>query len=104
MIFGRGGGPSVGMRPPREPSAGALVLDVGGLATPDLATVGALARLQLLAKRRGERVRLRQAAPELVELIAFAGLADVLPCEPATRPGAEAGRRGGRAGPCPGRT
>lgn len=45
---------------------------------PDAVTVDALARLQLAAGRHGCRVRLRQASPELRELVAFMGLRDVL--------------------------
>lgn len=51
--------------------------DVRGV-EPDAVTVDALARLQLAARRRGCRVRLRHASPELVELVAFMGLEDVL--------------------------
>jgi len=47
--------------------------------TPDAATVDALARLQLAAGRNGCQVRLRNASPELLELVSFLGLADVLP-------------------------
>ena len=50
-------------------------------AEADVATVDALARLQLVAKRLGCRLRLRNASAELVELVAFMGLADVLPEE-----------------------
>ncbi len=46
---------------------------------PDAVTVDALARLQLAARRRGCQVRLRQASAELLELVAFMGLTDVLP-------------------------
>jgi ABC-type transporter Mla MlaB component len=46
---------------------------------PDAVTLEALARLQLAARRRGCQVRLRHATPALLELVAFAGLADVLP-------------------------
>jgi ABC-type transporter Mla MlaB component len=46
---------------------------------PNAATVDALARLQLAAQRYGCRVHLRGASPELLELVAFLGLADVLP-------------------------
>jgi hypothetical protein len=42
-------------------------------------TVDALARLQLAAHRRGCKVRLRGASSELVELVTFMGLRDVLP-------------------------
>ena len=46
---------------------------------PDAVTVDALARLQLGARRRGCQVRLRGASTELVQLVRFMGLADVLP-------------------------
>ena len=45
---------------------------------PDAVTVDALARLQLAARRLSCRLLLRNASPELVELVAFMGLADVL--------------------------
>jgi hypothetical protein len=44
----------------------------------DLATASALARAHVNARRRGDRLHLINASPELQELIAFAGLADVL--------------------------
>jgi ABC-type transporter Mla MlaB component len=46
---------------------------------PDAVTVDALARLQLAARRTGCQVRLRRASDELLELVAFMGLTDVLP-------------------------
>ena len=52
--------------------------DVSGV-DPDAVTIDALARLQLAARRHGCRVRLRHASPELLELLAFMGLSDVLP-------------------------
>jgi len=52
--------------------------DVQGV-EPDAVTVDALARLQLAARRYGCQVRLRDASPELLELVRFMGLADVLP-------------------------
>jgi STAS domain len=58
-----------------------IVCDVGAVA-PDTGTVGALARLQLIAHRYGVDVRLRNASSELQELLAFVGLADVLRVEP----------------------
>jgi ABC-type transporter Mla MlaB component len=62
-----------------EGSAGAVVLcDVAGV-EPDAVTVDALARLQLAARRRGCQVRLRGASSELLELVDFMGLANVLP-------------------------
>ena len=57
-----------------------IVCDAAELA-PDCATVDLLARLQLEARRRGGELWLRHPSAELVELIAFAGLADVLPVE-----------------------
>jgi mannose-6-phosphate isomerase-like protein (cupin superfamily) len=59
-------------------SAGAVLCDVRGV-EPDVVTVDALARLQLAASRHRCRVRLRNASAELLELVAFMGLADVLP-------------------------
>lgn len=46
---------------------------------PDAVVVDALARLQLAAQRHGCQVLLREASPELVELVAFMGLSEVLP-------------------------
>jgi ABC-type transporter Mla MlaB component len=57
---------------------GPVVCDVAGV-EPDAVTVDALARLQLAAHRRDCQVRLRGASPELLELVDFMGLADVLP-------------------------
>jgi ABC-type transporter Mla MlaB component len=51
--------------------------DVAGV-DPDAVTVDALARLQLAAKRAGCQVRLRRASSDLLELVAFMGLEDVL--------------------------
>ncbi len=57
-----------------------VVCDVGTLVDPDCATVDALARLQLTARRLGRQVRLRNACGELQELLALVGLSDVVPC------------------------
>jgi ABC-type transporter Mla MlaB component len=57
---------------------GVVLCDVSGV-LPDAVTVDALARLQLAARRHGCRVRLRNASSELLELLAFMGLSDVLP-------------------------
>ena len=54
------------------------VCDVSGV-HPDAVTVDALARLQLAARRHGCQVRLRHASDELLDLVAFMGLRDVLP-------------------------
>lgn len=56
------------------------VCDVGALAEPDAVTVDALARLQLTARRLGRRLRFRGACGELLDLVAFVGLGDALPC------------------------
>jgi ABC-type transporter Mla MlaB component len=62
-----------------ERSGAAVVLcDVRDV-EPDAVTVDALARLQLAAHRHGCEVRLRNASTELLELVAFMGLGDVLP-------------------------
>ncbi len=45
---------------------------------PDAVTVDALARLQLAARRHRCQVRLCNASHELLELVAFMGLTDVL--------------------------
>jgi ABC-type transporter Mla MlaB component len=52
--------------------------DVAGL-EPDAVTVEALTRLQLGARRLGCQVRLQHASAELLDLVAFMGLEDVLP-------------------------
>jgi ABC-type transporter Mla MlaB component len=59
-------------------AAGVAYCDVSSV-EPDAVTVDALARLQLAAQRRGCQVRLRNASDELVELVGFMGLRDVLP-------------------------
>jgi ABC-type transporter Mla MlaB component len=61
-----------------ESRAAAALCDVSGV-EPDAVTVEALARLQLAAGRHGCRVRLRHASSELLELVGFMGLSDVLP-------------------------
>ena len=59
----------------------ALVCDLSGV-KPSAATVDALARLALALRRQGSRLRLRNASAELVELVEFMGLAEVLRVEP----------------------
>jgi hypothetical protein len=61
-------------------SPGRVVVDVSALA-PNAASLDALATLQLALRRRGLDARLRGAPRELLELIAFAGLATVLRVE-----------------------
>jgi hypothetical protein len=67
---------------------------------PDAVTVDALARLQLAARRHRCRVILRDASAELLELVAFMGLEDVLVPTGA----AAAGRTAGTPGRYRGRT
>ena len=62
------------------PRPSTIVCDVGAL-VPDVLTVDTLARLQLTARRAGHEIRLRHASGELRELLAFAGLRDVLRVE-----------------------
>ena len=76
------------------------VCDVRGV-EPDAVTVDALARLQLAARRQRCRVILRNASEELIDLVAFMGLEDVL----ATMPrGEQAGRTAGTPARRRGRT
>ena len=51
-----------------------------------VATVGALARLQLEARRAGLELQIRGATGELRALIAFVGLEDVLSIESKRQP------------------
>jgi len=64
----------------RESAADVVLCEVGSV-TPDAVTIDALARLQLAAGRNGCRIRLRNASRELLELVAFMGLEDVLGAE-----------------------
>ncbi|MEA2266940.1 MAG: hypothetical protein QOE27_2523 [Solirubrobacteraceae bacterium] len=57
-----------------DEGGGVVICDVREVAA-DGAALDALARLALAAHRRGRAVRLRGASPELLGLIAFAGLA-----------------------------
>lgn len=74
-----------------DDAADQLVCDVGAIVAPDAVTVDALARLQLTAKRMGCEVRIRQASPELQNLLAFMGLSGVVPLS--DRSGLEARRQ-----------
>ena len=59
-------------------AAGIVVCDVHAL-PPDARALEALARLQLTARRASRRIRLQRARPELLRLLDFAGLAEVIP-------------------------
>lgn len=65
--------------------------DVAEVTRPDCAAVDAVARLQLDARRRGREIVLRNASPELQELLELSGLADVIRC--ADGSGVEVGRQ-----------
>jgi hypothetical protein len=62
-----------------------IVCDVRAL-VPDVLTVGALARLQLDARRVGLEIRLAHVSDELRELVDFVGLSEVLRVEPGGKP------------------
>jgi anti-anti-sigma regulatory factor len=64
----------------------AIACDVGSLTDADAVTIDALARVQLALRRRGLEIRLRNAPPELRELITLVGLDDVLRVEPGGQP------------------
>jgi ABC-type transporter Mla MlaB component len=59
-----------------------ILCDLAQLTDADMATVDALARLALRARRLGCSISLRDPSSELCELVAFAGLGDVLPRAP----------------------
>jgi anti-anti-sigma regulatory factor len=63
------------------PTRSTILCDVESVTAPDFGSVGALARLQLEARRVGLELRLRCASPELVDLIVFLGLEEVLRVE-----------------------
>jgi ABC-type transporter Mla MlaB component len=58
---------------------GGVICDVATLSQPDLATLDALARMQLTARRCGARLQLQGATPGLIGLLALTGLAEALP-------------------------
>ena len=62
--------------PPRRSIV--IVCDVSQILDPDGPALEALARLQLTAHRLGVTIQLQNACPVLVDLIALAGLTDVL--------------------------
>ena len=58
-----------------------VVCEVGSRVVADGVAVDALARLQLVARRRGLSVALRHAPAELLDLLALAGLTEIVPVE-----------------------
>ena len=63
-----------------------VLCDVGSIASPDAVAVDLLARLQLLSKHLGRRLKLVAPPPRLLELIGLMGLSDVLVVEPRGQP------------------
>ena len=63
-----------------ECAAERIVCDVSSV-NVDAATVDALARLRLLARRLGRRIRFRHGSPELRALLRLTGLDGVCRCE-----------------------
>ena len=53
-----------------------------GSTRPDLSVIDSLARLALTARRLGGAITVRGAGPELVNLIEFVGLDDVVVVDP----------------------
>nr|WP_202454680.1 STAS domain-containing protein [Streptomyces sp. SID8367] len=70
------------VRAARRGDGGDIVCDVSGVTATDLATVDALARMQLAARRAGGRIRLRDPSPRLALLLSLTGLGDALGIEP----------------------
>jgi ABC-type transporter Mla MlaB component len=63
----------------RDHPADVVIVEVGRLAHPDVASVEALARLGLTARRSGARLTLSGATPDLLRLVRLLGLAEALP-------------------------
>jgi hypothetical protein len=57
----------------------------------DITLIGTLARIALMARRQGRRVRLLDAGPELCGLLELVGLADAVGVQPGREP--EGGER-----------
>jgi hypothetical protein len=57
----------------------ALVCDLGRVTAADLTVIEALARMQLVARRRGCAIEFRHVGYGVRELLALSGLCDVLP-------------------------
>jgi len=55
-----------------------ITCDLGALGAPDAEVLDGLLRLHLAVQRMGGSLRLRNACPELRDLLALAGLDDVV--------------------------
>jgi hypothetical protein len=62
-----------------------VVVDLGPVVDPDVATVETLARLQLTAVRLGKRIAFRNACGEMCTLVTLMGLDDALPVSATSR-------------------
>ena len=63
-----------------------LVIDLSEVVHPDVSTVDAMARLQLLARRCGREARFCHVSRELSELVELLGLGEVLRVEVLGKP------------------
>lgn len=63
-----------------------VLCDPSGSASPTCGTVDALARIRLVARRHGCDLGLARAAPELLDLLALAGLDELLLLEARRQP------------------
>jgi len=79
-----------------DPAVERVACDAAAIDRPDLQAIDALARLALAARRSGASVQVRQAGTDLRAWLAFVGLAEILPCDPAPAP-RDAGVRPGRS-------
>jgi ABC-type transporter Mla MlaB component len=62
----------------RHTNADSVTCDTSAVTDPDVATVEALARLQLTAHRNGCSLSLQQVPRQLLDLLRFSGLSDVV--------------------------
>jgi hypothetical protein len=63
-----------------------VLCNVHALTAPDLVAVEMLARMALALRRMGKVIELDGAESDLTSLVAFTGLAEVLPCRPGAEP------------------
>ena len=66
---------------PRRGATDVVACDGAEFRAADLATIERLARLGLLVRRRGARLRVDNAPAALVEIVDLCGLGDVIRCE-----------------------
>jgi hypothetical protein len=59
-----------------------VLCDVGAVAHQDVVVMEALLRLQLTARRLGGRIGVRNASPQLLDLLTATGLYEILLAEP----------------------